>query len=171
MRFARRRAFTLIEMLVAMAVTLIMMGSVVTIFGLVGDSISGSRASMEMSERLRNARNRLQSDLVGVTATMLPPRRPESDEGYFEYIEGSLDDSSYMTATTATGLPGDTDDILMFTTRSRGEPFVGRISGTNVESLTAEVAWYAVADGPIINPAWADPVTGTTHPLQIPMPP
>ena len=54
MRRTSRAAFTLVEMLVAMAVTLIMMGAVVTIFGTVGNSVSSSRATMEISERLRN---------------------------------------------------------------------------------------------------------------------
>jgi hypothetical protein len=160
MRIARRGGLTLVEMLVAMAVTLIMMGSVVTIFGLVGDSISGSRATIEISERLRNARNRLQADLQGITVTMLPPRKPEDDEGYFEFVEGAATDA-VPTATGAVtlspvtnsnlqgyGLAGDTDDILRFTTRSSGEPFVGRAELTGdaipetITSQTAEVAYY-----------------------------
>ena len=32
----------------------------------------------------------LQSDLKGVTVTMNPPRRPEDNEGYFEYVEGPM---------------------------------------------------------------------------------
>src|SRR4051812_7842006 len=60
-RVDMRRGLTLVEMLVAMAVTLIMMGAVVTIFGFMGNSIADSRASMEISERLRNVRNRLQT--------------------------------------------------------------------------------------------------------------
>ena len=81
-------AFTLIEVLVAMAVTLILMGIVVTIFGAIGTGVSNSRAAMDMSDQLRTAKNRLQTDLAGVTAQMLPPRRPESGEGYFEIVDG-----------------------------------------------------------------------------------
>src|SRR5436190_9438946 len=68
--------FTVLELLVSLVVTLIMMGAVVTIFGLIGDNVSGARATIEMSERLRAAKNLLQRDLAGVTATMMPPLRP-----------------------------------------------------------------------------------------------
>lgn len=147
---------SLIEMLVAMVVTLIMMGGVVALFGTVGDSVSGSRAVIEISERLRYARNRLQEDLSGVTVTMLPPRKPEAGEGYFEYIEGEdndlegmFDGSGNPLATTVEGygLLGDTDDLLMFTARSRGEPFVGRVDGGTVTSPEAEIVWFTRDNG------------------------
>jgi hypothetical protein len=159
MRRHSRAALTLVEMLVAMAVTLIMMGAVVTLFGNIGSSISGSRAVMEISERLRNARNVLQTDLKNVTVTMLPPRRPENDEGYFEYTEGPQSDLNPINPDTATGSPawlsllGDSDDILRMTVRSRGEPFVGRYSGGTITSQTAEVVWFVgeSTDAPILD--------------------
>ena len=97
----RRIAFTLIEILVSLTITLMMMGAVVTLFGVMTDSVSGSRAVIELSERLRSCRNRLQTDLQGATATMLPPLRPENDEGYFEYIEGPDTDLTYATLVTS----------------------------------------------------------------------
>ncbi len=84
------RAFTLIEVLVAMTVTLILMGIVVTIFGAIGDNVSKSNSSMEMNDQLRSVKQRLQLDLSGVTVQMLPPRRDENGEGYFEIIEGPV---------------------------------------------------------------------------------
>ncbi len=45
-------AFTLIEMLVSLAITMIMMGAVVSLFGLISDSVSGSRSVIETAERL-----------------------------------------------------------------------------------------------------------------------
>ena len=146
----RNRGFTLIEMLVSLAITLIMMGAVTSLFGLITDNVSGSRATIEMSERLRACRNRLQDDLQGVTVgTMQPPLRPENDEGYFEYIEGKNTDRLFA----GSQLPlGDCDDVLMFTVRSRGEPFVGKFNGTGtVESQVAEVMYFAVPNGPILD--------------------
>ncbi len=166
-----RRAFTLIEMLVAMVITLVMLGIVVTVFGLVGDSVSGARAGMEMSDQLRAAKHRLQLDLVGVTTQMLPPRRPEYGEGYFEIIEGPVGrlpantkavyDETYdpslpptdpvnVAALHSDTTVADPDDMLMFTTRSKGEAFTGRYYDTtlvtpqthSIQSQTAEVAWY-----------------------------
>jgi type II secretory pathway component PulJ len=147
-------AYTLVEILVATALTLIMVAAVVQIFGSIGESVSESRATLEMSDRVRAVRTRLEMDLAGITATMLPPLRPEAAEGYFEYIEGPVgpvippsqvaknmdDPSNPMDDTTV----GDFDDILMFTTRSQGRPFLGRcaVTGETIESDVAEVAWF-----------------------------
>jgi len=162
LRLARRRAaFTLIEMLVAMACTLVLMGAVVNLFSQVGDSVSDSRALIDLSERLRQARNRLQGDLAGATATMIPPLRPELDMGYLEYREGLNSDSGktfvhndLSASDPGFELTGDADDVLALTTHSRTSPFVGRfplfnpVSGatnaTTIESNTAEVIWYTV---------------------------
>ncbi len=84
---------------------------------------------------------------------MKPPLRPENDEGYFEYIEGPLVDASYLVASPppfTAPIPkeylqtayGDVDDVLMFTVRSRGEPFVGKYNGVTVESQVAEVMYF-----------------------------
>lgn len=146
-----RDGFTLVEILVAAVLTLLMMLTVVTVFASVSDSIRGSRSTVEMADSLRHTKDRLQADLAGVTVTMLPPRRPENGEGYFEYIEGptgavlplsgyqyELPDGNLQWDSTV----GDNDDILLFTTRSQGEPFVGRFGTGTVESQVAEVAWF-----------------------------
>lgn len=89
-RAHRRRGFTLVEVLIATTLTLILMAVVAQIFGLVGEGIADSRSTLEMNDRLRGAVARLQEDLEGVTVTMVPPRRPEANEGYFEYVEGPI---------------------------------------------------------------------------------
>jgi prepilin-type N-terminal cleavage/methylation domain-containing protein len=168
-----RQGFTLIEVLVATTLTLMLIGAVVSVFELVSNSVSDARATLEMSDRLRSTAMQLQRDLAGVTVTMLPPRRPEDNEGYFEYIENSIltatgrgqnvvlrpDNVSAATPyartpyavdaeTGAADLTvGDTDDILMFTTRSPDRPFVGRYGAPTgadnvIESQVAEVAWF-----------------------------
>ncbi len=150
-RWRRAPGFTLVEMLVALAITLIMMSAVVSLFGLISDNVSGSRSVIELSERLRAARNRLQADLQGVTATMQPPLRPGDDEGYFELIEGPIHDEEKLDHTPVDfprySAAGDVDDVLMFTTRSRGEPFVGLFTPPGlptrtVESQIAEVMYF-----------------------------
>lgn len=85
-----RRGFTLVEVLVATTLTLMLMGAVVTMFQMVSNSVSDSRSALEMSQALRSAATQLQRDLSGVTVTMLPPRRPENNEGYFEFVENSI---------------------------------------------------------------------------------
>ncbi len=155
-----KRAFTLVEMLVSLTITMIMMGAVATLFGLITDNVSGSRATIELAERLRACRNRLQADLQGITVTMIPPRRPENDEGYLEYIEGPYRDGDFQLPNNNNlqndTILGDADDVLMFTTRSRAEPFVGKFAGsasTTIESQVAEVMYFAVPNGLQIDPA------------------
>ncbi len=154
----RNAGYTLIEILVATALSLILLGAVVQIFGLIGGSVNDSRATLEASDRLRATAVRLQKDLAGLTVTPIPPRSPESDEGYLEIIEGPVGPAIPIAATGAIAVDndsggvdttvGDYDDILMFTTRSAVRPFVGRYwdtvmgSQSTIESDTAEVAWF-----------------------------
>ncbi len=147
--------YTLVEILVATVLSLILMGAVVRMFGDVGESITDSRSMLEAADRLRVAEARLQLDLAGVTATVSPPRKPENNEGYFEYIEGPVTQATaptYARNSEATSTPADTtvgdfDDILMFTTHSKSRPFVGKVptsvnaTGT-IQSDVAEVAWF-----------------------------
>ncbi|MEN6366689.1 MAG: hypothetical protein ABFC88_07735, partial [Thermoguttaceae bacterium] len=157
--------YTLIEILVATVLSLLLLGAVVRMFGDVGRGITDSRSLLESADRLRLAAMRLQQDLAGVTVTMSPPRKPENNEGYFEYIEGPV--GSMGTVSSAMTQPyqvaqnavdfspaqpdrtiGDFDDILMFTTRSVGRPFVGKHYNTltnqteSISSEVAEVAWF-----------------------------
>ena len=139
-----RGGFTLIEMLVAVGLTLLLMTMVVTVMSQVMENISGSRATIEMTDRLRYARERVQKDLAGVTVFPNPPIRPESGQGYLEIIEGSMGvqpspgSVAFNTDETGTTSPpgmdfmlkvntgnfpadttvGDLDDIVMFTARS-----------------------------------------------------
>lgn len=83
------RAFTLVEMLVAMAITLVMMAAVVTLFANVSNSVRNRRAVIELSGQMRHVRNMLQRDLEGATCTGLTWQRPEHNRGYIEIIEGS----------------------------------------------------------------------------------
>lgn len=150
---AARRGFTLIEMMVAVALTMLMMTLVVAIFTQVSGGMRIGRSGIELDDRLRTARHLLQSDLSGVTVAMLPPRSPEQGQGYFEYIEGPIgpivaphlewdqhyDQNGTLIDDTTIG---DTDDILLFTTRSHDEPFLGLVGGVTRESRVAEVAWF-----------------------------
>ena len=182
-RLPRRAGFTVIELLVAMVITLIMMGAVATLFGTITGGVQDARATIEMTERLRSATSRLQQDLQGVTANMLPSLRPETDSGYFEIVEGlqcdrlvddpddsgalmlNLSDASYYLDPKYMRMNrfGDCDDALMFTTRTRGEPFIGKVpvsaqfpNGT-IQSQVAEVIYF-IAPSPTstaINPQFS----------------
>jgi prepilin-type N-terminal cleavage/methylation domain-containing protein len=175
-RFGYRRGFTLIEVLVATTLTLVMMAGVVQIFAVVGKSINNSRSTLEMSEQIRATVNRLRLDLEGVTADMAPSGRPEEGKGYFEYIEGPIGpvDPAFDPAATPgyntdegtiDSTVGDRDDILQFTTRSRGEPFVGRglvicDPGTGEKSFGPFDRYTTVAKSQVAEVAWF--LRGTT---------
>jgi len=149
-RLPGRQGFTLVELLVAITLTLIMMSVVAAIFGMVGQSINAARATLGMADRLRATGTRLQRDLEGVTVTTLPPRRPGEDSGYLEITEGPIGPVTppeSVAFNIDTGVSGDTtvgdfDDILMFTTRSRSQPFVGKFGTGTFESPVAEIAWF-----------------------------
>lgn len=89
---AFRRGLTLVEMLVAMAITLLIMAAVVTVFANVTSSVTRRRATIEMSSALRNVREVLARDLAGATCPAVPWQRPEANHGYLEIIEGPQND-------------------------------------------------------------------------------
>ncbi len=150
---ARRLGFTLVEILVATALTLLLMAVAVNGFGLLTGSIGNNQALIETSGRLRSAQMRLQLDLRYVTARLTPPLDPDQELGYFEIVEGPGPWNSGFASIGARpvddlGNPdssvGDIDDVLMFTCRSFGEPFTGLplVAGRPTQSKVAEVAWF-----------------------------
>lgn len=122
-----RRALTLVEMLVGMAITLVMMAAVVNLFANISQGVRNRRATMEVSANLRTARAQLYNDLAGATCLQFPknthgvPLKPDSNnmpDGYFEYVEGPLSDTnptfpnSFDPATSlvpSSGAPFDAD--------------------------------------------------------------
>lgn len=153
----RRRGFTLAEVLIATALSLLLMAAVVRLFAAVTSSVSDARAATDITQRLQSAQTQLQSDLRYATARGVPPLRPEDQEGYLEIIEGpgpfvitgfgtrpiKIDEGAILDASV-----GDMDDILMMTVRSFGEPFYGRWRDpvtntvTIIQSQDAEIAWF-----------------------------
>src|SRR4051794_14116285 len=60
---AVRRAFTLIEMLIAMVLTLILVYAIAEFYAFIGDTVKDGRASIEMGTQLRSAVERVKADL------------------------------------------------------------------------------------------------------------
>jgi len=139
-----RRGFSLIEVLVAVTLTLILMAAVVRMFGNVSREVSRGRAGMELAGNLRGVVQTLRNDLGGVTPEVKPWPTTGSGEGYLEYSEFvAKDNSEYMytqgriaaptlgdpTLLNSSGIIGDFDDVLAFTARARNETFRGRVRG------------------------------------------
>lgn len=156
----RRAGFTLLEVMVALTVTLILMSLVVRIFQFVSDGVFAARANMELSDALRNAKHRLIADLRGTTALTVPPVEATMGTGYFEYAEGPVasgngPDLGFRPSGSLGGVGtapqvfteyGDRDDMMMFTSLSLDEQFKGRV-GTGrpfygEKSRYAEIAWF-----------------------------
>lgn len=122
-----RRGFTLIEVLIATAVTLLMMVSLAQVFKLIGDSMKQGRAALELNSRLRSVAHRLQLDLNNCTVTPKPGADAVSGSGYFKIYDGPLTDFSYGMISASLNRFGDCDDILMFTARAGDDWFVGKV--------------------------------------------
>jgi len=117
--------FTLVELLVSLTVSLLLLGGVVSLFGSLGESVNESRSDAEMLQTLRHASYQLQSDLEGLTLAPDPSKASTTEPGFFEYVEGphrdadNWDPDSYVPGYQPdTGLGGDDDDVLHFTTMS-----------------------------------------------------
>jgi hypothetical protein len=134
-----RRGMTLVEMLVATTMTLIIMGIVAQLFGVLGNTVNSSRYTMDLAGRLRATANKLRQDLDGMTVQTVPPVAADADAGYLEIIEGPDTDTSLGT----NQILGDGDDALMFTAHAPKQQFIGTYGGSStIESPFAEVAWF-----------------------------
>lgn len=145
--------FSLTELLIASTIALVVMGAVAQLFSLFSRTLSESQAIVDIGGRMRTTALQLRLDLNGVTVPVRPGVSPESNAGYFELIEGARHDTDASHGSS--DLEADTDDVLLFTTRAPGRPFVGQYGVDTIESPVAEVAWFC-------RPSASQPVNGTT---------
>lgn len=174
-RHARRRSgFTLLEVMIATAITLLMMISMVQVFKVISDSMKQGRAAMQMNSSLRSVTTRLRQDLANLTVRVDPPSDTSSGGGYFMYMDGSQTDytaSLYAGDAPRSNRFGDTDDIAMFTARAgAGSWFSGQVPRYIIDPpipgnppdptpvvITSQLAEIAVFARPVRSPA--TPVT------------
>ncbi|MBT4693244.1 MAG: hypothetical protein HOB73_07870 [Planctomycetaceae bacterium] len=123
--------FTIVELLVASTVGLLLVLGVIEAFRQIANAVNKGRANVQLSGQLRNVTNLLREDFRGITVQATPNTTAASAMGYFEIIEGV--DNDFPQSATDT-LSGDTDDVIMFTSRRLGEPFSGRVQGMFVAS-------------------------------------
>ena len=84
--------FTLVELMVAMCVSLMLLGGVVSLFGTLGESVNDSKSNSEMLQTMRHAARQLQSDLGNVSLVPDPAQTMVDPQGFFEYVEGPAND-------------------------------------------------------------------------------
>ena len=142
--------FTIVELLVASTVGLLLVIGVIEAFRQIANAVNKGRASVQLSGQLRNVTNLLREDFRGITVQATPNTTAASAMGYFEIIEG-VDNDSISSSGGFDTLTGDTDDVLMFTSRRLGKPFSGRVRGSfvassrlfeNITSPNAEIIYW-----------------------------
>ena len=155
----RSMGLTLTEILIAVTITLVLMAVLVNAFRDISGQISESRAIIQLAGQLRSGAEQIREDLRGVTLPVTPWVNPAEGLGYFEQAEFDIavdvpnppvDDPNF--AFLFDNVLGDVDDVLMFTCRSPGSPFRGRVrladgSLITIESPLAEIViWTRLLD-------------------------
>ena len=158
----RRYGLSLIEVLVALTMTLIVLVAMMQAFKFASNEMAKGRASVELTNQLRTVEDLLRSDLRSLTVDAKPHYNlSAAPKGYFEIVDGPAVDVNYIpdlfgvAATTANVnrsilnlAMGDYDDIVAGTIRSSSVPFRGRNGNAVEESSLAEVIWFTVPNDP-----------------------
>lgn len=143
------KAFTLVEMLVAMTITLLMMAAVAKAFAFVGERVRDSRGNLELSSDLRDITTRLNDELRRCTVSLRPNMTGPDQAGYFLYYEGPctnvtaslFGDVEVVDGQTVPQLSrfGDLDDYCAFTAvATPGSWFTGKVPQFVLSGVTGQ---------------------------------
>ena len=169
----RRSGLTLVEILIALTMTLIVLGTMMTAFKFASEEMQEGRALIELANRARVVEDNLRIDLGSLTVETRVYNATAEPNGYFELVEGPIRDSTYSgTASLVSArnsFLGDCDDFMAFTARSadgvlyrgRRKIFDNATRGMGptaiIESSLAEIAWFVTVndneDGPLQPPS------------------
>ncbi len=135
-----RFGMTLVEVLIALAITLVILLSMTQAFTSASREIGIGRNRLLVSERIRDAADMVRDDLERLSLRVRPQMSSTEGVGYLEIVDGGYRDMTFLN--TASNLMGDIDDILSFTAISPGRPFKGRFDGRLIESNEAEIIYF-----------------------------
>ena len=135
-RIRTSRGFTILEVLIAITISMLLMLSLTRAFAYLADRIKENRVRVEMNSRTSTINQLIRDDIRKLTVSLEPHSRETGNEGYFVYYEGPATDvTSVMLgaqpATTSGNVYfadsrfGDFDDYLAFTAYSPETPFRG----------------------------------------------
>ena len=159
-----RSGLTLVEIMIALTMTLIVLGAMMTAFQFASEQMQMGRAVMEMANRLRTTEELLRKDLSHLTVDPRPYTESTNPNGYFEIVEGPLRDSDYTLQAIGSSYAGDHDDVWMGTVRSETQPFRGRyiasndvftVRGNNLDTLAPTKPFTTdIIESPIAEVVW-----------------
>ena len=182
----RRAGLTLVEILIALSMTLIVLGTMTAAFKVASEEMREGRALIELANRARIVEDHLRTDLGSVTVETRVYDGEVEPHGYFEYVEGLIRDSTFAASDS---FQGDCDDVLAFTARSTdGILYRGRrkravdangnlmVDGNGnlmfgptevIESSLAEIVWFTTVndndiDGAVGGPLEPQVIDGVT---------
>ncbi|GAA5504923.1 prepilin-type N-terminal cleavage/methylation domain-containing protein [Novipirellula caenicola] len=167
--FRKSLGFTLVEMLVAMAVTLLMMAALARAFAFVGERVRDSRGDVKISNDIRDVTNRMRDELKRCTVSLEPNDGGPDQAGYFLYYEGPMTNATSSLLGPSTTIDGqivardarygDFDDYFAFTAVAKpGSWFTGKVpefiltgtaTDTNpvvIRSKYAEIVYFTNPD-------------------------
>ena len=156
-RSQRRSGLTLVEILIALSMTLIVLGTMTAAFRVASEEMRQGRALIELANRARIVEDHLRTDLGSITVETRVYDGEVEPHGYFEYVEGTNRDSTFAGTDS---FQGDCDDVLAFTARTtdgilyrgRRRPLVNRNgvltlgTTTVIESSLAEIVWFTAVN-------------------------
>jgi len=142
---SRRVALTLTEVLIALAITLVILLGMTQAFTSASREIGIGRNRLLVTERIRSAADLIRDDLQKLSLNVHPMVRGSQNQGYFEIVDGGYRDMTFLD--TPSNVLGDIDDILMFTAVSPDVPFRGRFDGRIIESPEAEIIYFTRRSG------------------------
>ena len=149
-----RAGLTLIEIMIALTMTLVVLGAMMQAFKYASAEMSKGRAVIELSNQMRVAEEILRRDLNNITVELRLHTQTTIPLGYLEHVEGPRTDDADLNPTLLTtnkvlyGYLGDMDDILAFTARDIDRGYRGRFydvatqNTSAIESNVAEIVWW-----------------------------
>ena len=94
---SKRRGLSLVEVMIAMVMTLIVLGAMMAAFGYGSREMQKGRASIELNNRLITAEEQLRRDLDRITVELKPYHQlPGTPSGYVEIIDGPSVDGATL---------------------------------------------------------------------------
>ena len=177
MRSLRPSAYTLVELLIALTLSLILLIGITELFQRVSGAMNHARATLNLSANLDGVAFLLRQDLARIPQTL--PTKPErivdssvgtvSDlDGYLEITEGPdtvLSHPYWNEKGNSDVTVGDVDDIVGFTAIADPvAPFRGLIGGQIVERNAAEIVWFVRGNTLYRRVRLIDPQSANTDP-------